>query len=573
MLAMRVALLQIDVTVGALDANVEAVVAAARRARQLGADLAITSELVVPGYPPRDLLERPAFVSRVIDANARLVDGIPDGLVLLFGTIDEKRDAEGRPLYNAALAATKGQIMGRAHKRLLPTYDVFDEDRYFEPGEHVSVLRIGDLRVGVTICEDAWNALTSLAFRAYGGRSFVQAGGKAPRYHENPVGELAALGIDLLVNLSASPFTIPKREARAEMFSQIAQLHHVPIAFVNEVGGNDELVFDGRSAFFSKTGEVVARAKAFEEDVILCDLETDGATKKSGPSAPDLASDEDAAYRALVLGTRDYVTKCGFRRAIVGLSGGIDSALTATIAVDALGRDNVLGVAMPSRYSSEGSVNDARLLAENLGISLREISIEPMFQAYLASLAPPLEALAPAGAADVTFENVQARIRGTVLMAISNRTGAILLTTGNKSELGTGYCTLYGDMAGGLAVISDVPKTMVYKLSRHVNRAGERIPRASIEKPPSAELRPNQTDQDSLPPYDVLDRVLERFVEDGSTRDDIVAEGIPADVVARVIGLVEGSEYKRHQKAPGLIVTEKAFGIGRRMPIAQKFKE
>ncbi len=265
--------------------------------------------------------------------------------------------------------------------------------------------------------------------------------------------------------------------------------------------------------------------------------------------------------------------KCGFRRAVVGLSGGIDSALTATIAVDALGKDQVLGVAMPSRYSSEGSVKDAKELAENLGIAFREISIEPMFQAYLASLAPPLESLAPAGASDVTFENVQARIRGTVLMAISNRTGAIVLTTGNKSELGTGYCTLYGDMAGGLAVISDVPKTMVYRLARHVNREGERIPRASIDKPPSAELRPNQTDQDSLPPYDVLDRVLERFVEDGASRDSIIAEGAPPEVVARVIGLVEGSEYKRHQKAPGLIVTKKAFGIGRRMPIAQKFRE
>jgi NAD+ synthetase len=455
----------------------------------------------------------------------------------------------------------------------LPTYDVFDEDRYFEPGERSPVFSVGGMRVGITICEDAWNALSSLAFRAYGGRSFVQAGGKAPRYHENPVGELAAEGIDLLANLSASPFTIPKREARAEMFAQIAELYRVPIAFVNQVGGNDELIFDGRSAFFSKTGQVAARAKAFEEDLVVCDIEADGAVTRSGASAPDLTSDEDAAYRALVLGTRDYVKKCGFGRAVVGLSGGIDSALTATIAVDALGKDHVLGVAMPSRYSSEGSVKDAKELAENLGIAFREISIEPMFQAYLASLAPPLESLAPAGASDVTFENVQARIRGTVLMAISNRTGAIVLTTGNKSELGTGYCTLYGDMAGGLAVISDVPKTMVYRLARHVNREGERIPRASIDKPPSAELRPNQTDQDSLPPYDLLDRVLERFVEDGASRDAIIAEGVAPEVVARVIGLVEGSEYKRHQKAPGLIVTKKAFGIGRRMPIAQKFRE
>src|SRR5260370_2082652 len=304
---MRVALLQIDVTVGALDANVESVLASARRARELGAELAITSELVVPGYPPRDLLERPAFVSRVIEKNADLVRRIPDGLVLLFGTIDEKRDAEGRPLYNAALAARKGEIIGRAHKRLLPTYDVFDEDRYFEPGEKSPVFSIGGFRVGITICEDAWNALTSLAFRAYGGRSFAQAGGKAPRYHENPVGELAAEGIDLLANLSASPFTIPKREARAEMFAQIAELYHVPIAFVHEVGGNDELIFDGRSAFFSKTGAVVARATAVEDDLVVCDVEEGGVVKSGGPlPAPaGRTSGENAAYRALALRARD----------------------------------------------------------------------------------------------------------------------------------------------------------------------------------------------------------------------------------------------------------------------------
>jgi NAD+ synthase (glutamine-hydrolysing) len=564
---MRVALLQINATVGALDANGEAILAAARRARDLGADLAVTSELALTGYPPRDLLERPAFLSRVHAKNAELVGGIPEGLVLLFGTVDEKPDHEGRPLYNAAFAARRGEILARAHKVLLPTYDVFDEDRYFEPGEDTSVVRVGDASIGITICEDTWNDLAQVAYRAYAGRTATGKGAGPPRYHENPVGKLVRRGVDLIVNLSASPFTLPKREARADMFAQIARSHGVPIVFVNQVGGNDELVFDGRSAVFSKTGEVIARAKAFAEDLVICDLE------KGGPVAPDLASDEDAAYRALTLGTRDYAAKCGFSRVVLGLSGGIDSALTATIASDALGPNRVVGVAMPSRYSSEGSLSDAKHLAENLGISFQEISIEPMFQAHLASLGPPLDALLSAGPGDVTFENVQARIRGTVLMAISNRTGALLLTTGNKSEVGVGYCTLYGDMAGGLAVISDVPKTMVYRLARYVNRSGERIPRASIDKAPSAELRPDQTDQDSLPPYELLDRVLERFVEDGAGRDAIVAEGIPPAVVDRVISLVQNSEYKRRQAAPGIIVTKKAFGIGRRMPIAQKWRE
>jgi NAD+ synthetase len=576
---MRLGLLQINVTVGALEANRAAILAAARRARELGAELAITSELALTGYPPRDLLERPAFVSRVLATNAELVREIPDGLVLLFGTIDEKSHVEGRPLYNAVLAARRGEIFERAHKRLLPTYDVFDEDRYFEPGDRSPVITVGGARVGVTICEDAWNALPELANRAYGARWYAQARGKAPRYHRNPIDELGRQGVDLIVNSSASPFTIPKREARAQMFARIAHDYRVPIAFVNQVGGNDELIFDGRSAVFSASGDVIARANAFVDDLVVCDLpigRLEGHASNpssSQPVATDLASDEEAAYGALVLGTRDYAAKCGFSRAVLGLSGGIDSALTATIAADALGKEHVVGIAMPSRYSSEGSRTDARLLADNLGISFREISIEPMFQSYMDALAPSLEAIAAARAGDVTFENVQARIRGTVLMAISNRTGALLLTTGNKSELGAGYCTLYGDMAGGLAVISDVPKTMVYRLSRYVNRSGERIPRASIEKPPSAELRPDQTDQDFLPPYELLDRVLERFVEDGASRDEIVAEGIAPEVVDRVIALVQGSEYKRRQAAPGLIVTKKAFGIGRRVPIAQKFRE
>ena len=563
---MRIALLQQNFTVGALAANRDAILNATRQAREQGATLAVSSELALLGYPPRDLLERPAFVGAVLAENQKLVSELPEGITLVFGTIDEKKGGEGRPLHNAVFVARRGQIVGRAHKRLLPTYDVFDEDRYFEPGDRAVTVDVDGIRVGLTICEDAWNDVAPLAFRAYGGRAYTQAGEEKPRYRVNPVAELAASKIDLLVNVSASPFTTSKREARPAMFAEIARRHAVPIAFVNQVGGNDELVFDGRSTLFAAGGAVVARAAAFAEQVLVCDL-------TRGAVAADLASDEDGAYRALVMGARDYAQKCGFSRAILGLSGGIDSALTAAVAADALGPANVLGVGMPSRYSSQGSRDDAKKLAENLGIGWREISIEPMFEAYLAGLQTPLSGLTPAAAGDVTFENVQARIRGTLLMAISNRTGALLLTTGNKSELGCGYCTLYGDMAGGLAVISDVPKTMVYRLARHVNREGERIPRASIDKPPSAELRPGQTDQDSLPPYDLLDRVLERFVEDGADRETMVSEGLPAAVVDRVTQLVQASEYKRRQAAPGLIISKKAFGVGRRMPIAQRFKE
>jgi NAD+ synthetase len=565
---MRIALVQLDVTVGALDANGAAILEGARRAREQGAELAIFGELALPGYPPRDLLDRPAFVRAALAKNDEIVAALPEGITALFGTIDEKADGEGRPLYNAALAARRGAVVARAHKRLLPSYDVFDEDRYFEPGESSARFALGGASVGVTICEDAWNDQPLLAYRASSARSYREAAaGPMPRYRANPVADVVASKIDLLVNVSASPFALSKRTARPQMFSEIAARHHVPVAFVNQVGGYDELLFDGRSTLFGADGRVLARAAAFAEDMVICDVE------RGGPIAADLESDEEAAYRALVMGTRDYARKCGFERAVLGLSGGIDSALTAVIAADAFGPEHVLGVGMPSRYSSPGSRRDAEKLAATIGIGFREIPIEPMFDAYLESLEAPLAALAAASPSDVTFENVQARIRGNVLMAISNRSGALLLTTGNKSELGVGYCTLYGDMAGGLAVISDVPKTMVYRLARYVNRGAERIPRASIEKPPSAELRPGQVDQDSLPPYELLDRVLERFVEDGAGRETIVAEGVPPEVVDRVVTMVQASEYKRRQAAPGLILTKKAFGVGRRMPIAQKFKE
>ena len=549
---MKIGLLQLDATVGAVDANVTAILRAANEARAAGADVAITPELAVTGYPPRDLLDRPAFVRAVVAAEERLVREAPHGLTLIVGTVRPRAEGGARPLVNSALVIDGGAVVAVAEKRLLPTYDVFDEDRYFEPGETTAIVSCRGVRLAITICEDAWN----------------DEPGRGARYAENPLSELSAATCDVIVNLSASPFTLEKREARPARFSAIAARHGVPVVFVNQVGANDELVFDGRSSVYGISGQVVARARAFDEDVVVVDL-----AGPSGVVAPDLESDEDAAYRALVAGVRGYARKCGFRSAVLGLSGGIDSALVATIAADALGPDRVLGVALPSRYSSQGSLDDARALAENLGIRFHVQPIEPAFAAYLTSLGPLLDELAPPPPGDTTLENLQARIRGATLMAISNRTGAIVLTTGNKSELGVGYATLYGDMCGGLAVISDVPKTLVWRLSRFANRDRVRIPVSSIEKPPSAELRPDQKDEDSLPAYPMLDRILELHVEEGYDRAQLLAAGLPQDAVERTLTLVRTSEYKRRQAAPGLILTKKAFGVGRRMPVAQAFRE
>ena len=548
---MKVGLLQLDPTVGAVDANVDAILAAARRAEAAGATLAVTSELAVTGYPPRDLLDRPAFVRAVVAAEERLVREAPRGLVLVVGTARARARDGGRPLANVAIVIDRGVVVASAEKQLLPTYDVFDEDRYFEPGKATTIAATSVGRLALTVCEDGWNDDPTVV----------------TRYAKNPLADVDIGACDLVLNLSASPFTLEKRASRPKRFAAIARRHGVPVVFVNQAGANDELVFDGRSAVYGSSGQILGRALAFEEDVRVVDLAV--------PSelAPDLASDEEAAYRALVCGVRGYARKCGFSSAVLGLSGGIDSALVATIAADALGPSRVLGVALPSRYSSQGSLDDAAALAKNLGIGFRELSIEPPFAAYLAHLAPALDALAPTFAGDTTLENLQARIRGATLMALSNRTGAIVLTTGNKSELGVGYATLYGDMCGGLAVISDVPKTLVWRLARWANRDRERIPRASIEKPPSAELRPDQKDEDSLPPYPILDRILELHVEDGYDRAALLAEGLPEAAIDRTLSLVRTSEYKRRQAAPGLILTKKAFGVGRRMPVAQAFRE
>lgn len=550
---MKIALCQLDPRVGDFEENKKRALAAAEKARALGAELAVFGELAVCGYPARDLLDRPSFVEADFRARAEIIASLPRDLVCVFGALDKAQDGAGRPITNAAFAVKNGEILARAHKMLLPTYDVFDDARHFEPGSGVCTFEHRGRRFGITICEDIWNDEPTNYGR---------------HYARNPVAEVVAAGADVILNVSASPFTLSKSRERPAMFANVARRHGKPVVFANQVGGFDDLIFDGCSGAWNAKGEEIARAHAFAEDVLVFDLEA-GGELRAKPS-----SDEEAAFDALVLGTRDYARKCGFKSAVLGLSGGIDSALVAAIAKEALGAENVVGVAMPTRYSSEHSRVDARVLAENLGIGFHEVHIDGIFGAYLRDLGPALDAIGEAPQGDVTFENVQSRIRCGVLMGVSNRAGHLLLTTGNKSEVAVGYCTLYGDMAGGLAVIADLPKTFVYRVSRYVNeRAGrEVIPESTLTKPPSAELRPDQTDQDSLPPYDVLDAILERYVEHECSLEDLLAEGFDEAIVRRVLGLVAGAEHKRKQMPPGLIVTRKAFGSGRRVPLAKRWK-
>jgi NAD+ synthase (glutamine-hydrolysing) len=555
---MKVAIAQFNPTVGAVRDNGRRILEWLGRARDQQAEVVLFPELCVTGYPARDLLDRPGFVKRVATLTRELVAATPAGVTLIFGSLGEPA-GPGLPLTNDAVVAQGGREIARVSKQLLPSYDVFDDARHFRAGPPSACFCIGERRVGVTVCEDAW--AESLEMGA--------------RYSANPVAQLAAQGADLLFNLSASPFTLSKWRRREEIFREVAQRHQLTLVMANQVGANDELIFDGTSVVWSPAGRLLARARSFEEQLLLVDVDC---SEPAGALSPEPPEPVAAAYAALVLGVRDYARKCGFRRAVIGLSGGIDSALTAVIAADALGAENVFTLAMPTRYSSAGSVADAAALARTLGVRHELVDIDPIFQAYLDRLGPLLEGplldgLGPAGPGDVTFENIQARVRGATLMAVSNRTGALVLTTGNKSEIAVGYCTLYGDMVGGLAVISDVPKTMVYKLAEYVNRGAERIPRASIDKPPSAELRPNQTDQDSLPAYDLLDAILELYVEDHATPEQIVSRGYAPDVVRRVVGLVTRAEYKRRQAAPGLILTRKAFGVGRRVPVASQAED
>ena len=542
-LKMKIALAQINPTVGDFAGNVKKILNAAHRASGSGADLAVFPELAVMGYPPRDLVEHNAFVETGIAALDRLAKEL--ALPAVVGFVAKNATGVGKPLHNAAALMAGGRIVSVHHKSLLPTYDVFDEDRHFEPCAEPCVTKLGDITLGITICEDLWRPDAALRLR----------------YRSDPLPALVKQGAEIILNLSASPFMLSKTEVRLRILADQARTYSLPIVYVNQVGGNDELVFDGASMVVNRHGELVARAKQFEEDLIVLDMDS-----PTGPLKPASDGRTETAFRALVLGTRDYLHKCGFKGAVLGLSGGIDSALTAVIAANALSPENVLGVSMPSRYSSPASLHDARLLAKNLRIRHMTIPIEPAHGASMQMLKPAFKDLPP----DVTEENLQARIRGTVLMALSNKFGLLLLATGNKSELATGYCTLYGDMCGGLAPLADVPKTMVYEIARWLNRECEVIPPDIITKVPSAELRPNQTDQDTLPPYDQLDRVLQAYIEEQKDLEEIVASGVDRAVAEDVIRRIENSEYKRRQAVPGLKLTSKAFGYGRRVPIAKR---
>ena len=545
-MAVRIALGQINTTVGDFAGNSAKIIEYAQRARTGGCELILFPELSICGYPPRDLVERSWFVERnheTAEAIARQTQGI----AVICGLVTPAKSSTGKSVLNSAALLRNGHIDFIQSKRLLPSYDVFDEMRNFAPVDCQYLTAIGNKRLALTICEDAWNDKHFWDRQLYG---------------VDPVEELMRAGGEILLNISASPFVLRKRELRRDMLAAIARNYRIPVVLVNQIGGNDSLVFDGSSLVLGPDGKVVAQAKSFEEDLICFDSET-----LTGDFHPQDQSLEASAYAALVLGTRDYVHKCGFQRVVLGLSGGIDSALTASVAVDALGHENVTGVMMPGYYSSQGSIDDARELANSLGVRVEMLPIGEIFEAYLKDLKPVFAATAT----DVTEENIQARIRGSLLMAMSNKFGALLLTTGNKSELAVGYCTLYGDMCGGLAVISDVPKTLVYRLAHYVNSRTPVIPRSTIEKPPSAELRPDQKDSDSLPPYEILDTILEDYVEENRSPETIAAErGIDVHLVRRVACMVDRSEYKRQQAAPGLKISEKAFGFGRRYPIAAK---
>jgi NAD+ synthase (glutamine-hydrolysing) len=543
---MHVGLLQLNFVVGDLEGNADKIVIAVKNTLGGKADLYVTSELSLLGYPPRDLLLQKNFIERSLRILEDLARRLANGPPVLVGVAIPNPAMTGRPLTNSAVLLHKGRVGVSFAKALLPTYDVFDEDRYFEPSQSPGILVMEKLRIGVTICEDIWNDKDFMSRQLY---------------ISNPVEQIMKTGkIDFFVNLSASPFTVGKQSFRESMFSSIAKKYNVPIIYVNQVGGNDDLVFDGRSCIFNREGELIMRAKAFKEDVIIADVTNPGRIED------DDFMPESEIWRALVLGTRDYVHKCGFKSVLLGLSGGIDSALTATIATEALGKENVLGVLMPSPFSSPGSVNDATDLVRRLGIRQTTLPIVLIMGAYTTTLKDVFRELPE----DVTEENIQSRIRGNLLMALSNKFGSLLLTTGNKSELAVGYCTIYGDMSGGLAVLADVPKTMIYRIARWVNlEKGHPIPEEIIRKPPSAELRPNQIDQDSLPPYDVLDEILHRHIEFHEGYGEIVKAGYNPEVVEKILHLVRISEFKRKQAAPGLKVTDQAFGTGWRIPIAR----
>lgn len=543
---MKIGLCQLNPTIGDFAGNTAKIITAYDNAVAQDADLVVTPELVTCGYPPRDLIYRSRFLPRTAEALAEIAAAVGD-TPLLVGHVAASEKDSGPGHTNSASLLQNGKIIRQFQKCLLPTYDVFDEARYFQPATEVGSFELGGRRIGITICEDIWT------------ESYLPS----RLYVKNPPAALAKQGADLIVNLSASPFHAGKPEERLTMLSEIARDTGCPIIYCNAVGANDQLVFDGHSIAMSAEGNPVATLPGFREATEVVDLDV------ATPVAPWESGQSGQIFSALSLGVRDYLAKCGFRSAVIGLSGGIDSALTAAVAVDALGAENVTGVTMPTVYSSEGSVADSLALARNLGIECHQLPIQDIFEAVKTTLHPVFGDREE----DVTEENMQSRIRGLLLMSMANKLGHLLLTTGNKSELAVGYCTIYGDMCGGLAVISDLPKTTVYEVSRWVNRERELIPWNTIEKPPSAELRPDQKDEDSLPPYEVLDAILERYVEKHWSTEEIVADGFDAEMVRWVARAVDINEWKRQQAAPGIRVTTKAFGMGRRFPIAQRYAD
>ena len=543
---MIIALAQINTTIADFQGNAEKIIKISNLAKKSGAELCIFPEQCIPGYPAHDLLERSQFINQNLATLDNIVKSV-SGIGIIVGFAERHEEEFGKGLYNSAALIDNGSIISVHRKSLLPTYDVFDESRYFDPAPSVNVVKFHGQPIGITICEDVWNDPDFWKHRMY---------------EINPGRELVKAGANLIINIAASPFTLFKRHLRKKMFTAFSANHKIAFCFVNSVGGNDDLVFDGASMAFNSRGEILSQGFEFKEDLVIFD--TDGESIEHKPAADD----NDAAIEALVLGTRDYARKCGFKKGLVGLSGGIDSALVAVIGTRAFGSQNMEALLMPSQYSSKGSIEDSEKLAKNLGIKYRIKPISSLMDAYFKSIPDILCIDNP----DAAEENIQARIRGNLLMALSNKNGHLLLTTGNKSELATGYCTLYGDMAGGLAVISDVPKSMVYELCRTINRDSEIIPDSILTKPPSAELRPNQLDSDSLPPYDILDKILEKHIVEGLDHPALVKEGFDADLADKILTLVRLSEYKRRQAPPGIKLTSKAFGFGRRIPLAQHWR-
>ena len=544
---MKIALAQINPIIGDFTHNTEKIIAATKKAIDLSCDLIVFSELIISGYPPRDLLEKKDFVDTNLMHLQKLVAAIK-GIGVICGVVDKNPNEKGNPLYNSAVLFDNGKILHQAHKRLLPNYDVFDEKRYFEPGKECLPFPYKGCQIGLTICEDIWNDKDFFSRRLY---------------PSDPAEKMVKEGANLLINISASPFHVGKRKFKWDMFGSMANKYKIPLLNVNQIGGNDSVLFDGISIAFDAQGRITARARDFEEDMVVFDTHT-----QKGDLHPVSETEPESMLNALIMGTRDYVRKCGFSKAVIGLSGGIDSALTAYIAVQALGKENVILLFMPSQYTLKENFEDTKNLAKNLRIKLFTVPIEEIFETFLQGLSPLFKDVAT----EVTGQNIQARTRGTILMAISNKLGCLLLSTGNKSELAVGYCTLYGDMNGGLSVISDVPKTMVYKIARLINKDGEVIPERIIQKPPSAELKPDQLDQDDLPPYEILDDILKAYIEDNKAPEEIIEMGFEPSIVMDIIKRVDQNEYKRHQSPPGLKVTTKSFGYGRRFPIAQRYR-